>query len=407
MNLIDSAPNKTDAAAKDAEAQSTRLKRVQCLTDLSDGQVEAIRAIPPHDAAKPKPIDERRKAAIFTHAERFDLEQKTVFRKRAVPVTLSSLVRDNNSIVPHDGYGVPMIITRDKDGQVHAFLNACMHKGSKVVEGCDARKAKLMICPYHAWSYATDGRLVGVPREESIIGLDKSQRGLKELACKEAAGIIWVMLDPNAEPDFGGIDDRLVSDFEALDIPRMHVYDRKTFELDANWKLVLEPFLEGYHVTRLHANTVGPMFPDVPNSNELLGLNVRQLQGKVNFSPDGLDQEGENIHKSVTFSYIVFPNMVVITSPYYISVMFIMPRAANRSTVEYIMLTRQEADNDKARELYKKSYDMVLNVFGNEDFRAAQISQTGLSTGALEDVIYTGLEVAIPTYYRVLESHFG
>ncbi len=407
MNLIDTAPGKTTTDSAQTPSDAPQLKRVQCLSDLSDGQVKAIRAIPSHETAKPTPIDERREATIFTADERFQLEQTAVFRKRAVPVTLSALVRDNNSVVPHDGYGVPMIITRDKNGQVHAFLNACMHKGSKVVEGCEARKAKLMICPYHAWSYATDGRLIGVPREESIIGLDKTKRGLRELPSKEAGGIIWVMLDPNAEPDFAGIEDQLIDDFEALDIPRMQVYDRKTFELDANWKLVLEPFLEGYHVTRLHANTVGPMFPDVPNTNELLGLNVRQLQGKANFTPEGLDREGENVHKSVTFSYIVFPNTVVITSPYYISVMFIMPRAANRSTVEYVMLTRQPADNDKAKELYKKSYDMVLNVFGNEDFRAAQISQAGLATGALDDVIYTGLEAAIPTYYRVLESHFA
>ncbi|WP_084399735.1 aromatic ring-hydroxylating oxygenase subunit alpha [Henriciella aquimarina] len=402
MNIIDTGERPTTK-----ESASPKLKRVQCLTDLSEDQIRAIRAIPAHEAAKPEPINERRPAAMFTAAERFELEQKNVFRKRAVPVTLSAMLPEKNSYFPHDGYGVPIVVTRDQNGQVHAFLNACMHKGSKVVEGCEARKGKLMVCPYHAWSFATDGRLIAVPREESIIGLDKSNRGLRELACKEAGGIIWVMLDPAAEPDFGGMDQQLIKDFEALDIPRMEVYGRKTFELEANWKLVLEPFLEGYHVTRLHANTVGPMFPDVPNANEILGLNVRQLQGKVNFTPEGLDVEGENIHKSVTFSYIVFPNLVVITSPYYISAMYIMPKAANRSTVEYIMLTRQEADNEKAKELYSKSYDMVLNVFGNEDFRAAEISQQGLSTGALDDVIYTGLEAAIPAYYRLLESHFS
>jgi len=62
-------------------------------------------------------------------------------------------------------YGVPVILTRDKDGIVHAFLNACKHKGSLLVEDCAVHQSNLLVCPYHAWSYALNGRLVGVPRE--------------------------------------------------------------------------------------------------------------------------------------------------------------------------------------------------------------------------------------------------
>ena len=147
------------------------------------------------------------------------------------------------------------------------------------------------------------------------------------------------------------------------------------------------------------------MFADVPNVTSVLGHNIRQISGKINFTPDCLDIEGENIHKSVTHAYLVFPNTVIVTSPYYISVMFIMPKAAGRSVVDYIMLTRGEADNEKAADVYQRSYEMILNVFGNEDFRAAEISQKGLSSGALEDVIYCGLEETIPLYYEILERY--
>ena len=68
------------------------------------------------------------------------------------------------------------------------------------------------------------------------------------------------------------------------------------------------------------------------------------------------------------------------------------------------MLTRSPDDNEKAKELYKKSYDMVVDVFGNEDFWAAQMSQAGLESGALEEVVYSGLEETIPLYYGILES---
>ena len=244
---------------------------------------------------------------------------------------------------------------------------------------------------------------MAVPREETIANFDKTERGLAELACREAGGIVWVMLDRNAEPDFRGMDDLLAADMEAFDLPRMHVYGRKTFDLAANWKLVQEPFLEGYHVQRLHARSVGPMFADVPNVTDVLGLNIRQISGKVNFTPDCLDIDGENIHKSVTHAYLVFPNTVIVTSPYYISVMFIIPRGPGRTIVDYIMMTRGKPDNEKAEDVYRRSYEMILNVFGGEDFRAAEISHAGLSSGAMTDVVYCGLEETIPLYYDILE----
>jgi hypothetical protein len=97
----------------------------------------------------------------------------------------------------------------------------------------------------------------------------------------------------------------------------------------------------------------------------------------------------------------------VVTSPYYISVMIIMPRSATRSMVDYFMLTRQAPDNPKAESLYARSYELILKVFGTEDFRAAEISQEGLSAGGLDTVIYGGLERAIPDFYQTLEATFA
>ena len=200
------------------------------------------------------------------------------------------------------------------------------------------------------------------------------------------------------------MSDEIAADFTALGIPKAHVYGRRTFHLDANWKLVLEPFLEGYHVQRLHAQSIGKMFADVPNVTDYLGRHIRQISGKANFSPEMLDAPGENIHRTVTHAYLVFPSTVVVTSPHYISVMFLMPRAAGKTTVEYFMLTPSAPDNQKAEDLYARSYELIQKVFGTEDFRAAQISQVGLDSGALQDVVYSGLEGTIIGYYEQLEA---
>ena len=401
MNLVDNVARPTSDPSS-----APKLRRIQTFADLGAGQVEAIRRLPSHEDAVPKVIEASRPTSIFLDQARFDLEQKQIFRRFGVPVTVSALLPTPGSAIAHDGYGVPLLLTRDKQGVARAFLNACMHKGSKLVEDCAPHKTNKIGCPYHAWTYGLDGKLVGVPREETMANFDKSKRGLAELACREAGGFIWVMLDRYATPDFSNVSAQLAEDFDAFDLPDMHVYGRKTFDLAANWKLVQEPFLEGYHVQRLHARSVGPMFADVPSATDVLGdFNIRQISGKADFTPECLEIEGENIHKSVTHAYLVFPSTVIVTSPYYISVMIIMPRGPGRTVVDYIMMTRENGDTEKAADIYKRSFDMILGVFGGEDFRAAEISHAGLLSGALEEVVYCGLEETIPLYYDILERH--
>ncbi len=380
---------------------------VPTLGSLSAGQIAAIRSIPPHEQAHAPAIDARRPVSLFIDPAHYELERRTVFSRAPVPVSLSSALPDPKMFLAVDGYGPPILLSRDAQGVVHAFLNACQHKGSKVVERCDAFKAGRVSCPYHAWTYGLDGALVGIPRQETFPSVDKADHGLAKLACHEAGGFIWVMLDRAATPDFSGVTQELVDDFEALGLPKAHIFDRATHKLDANWKLVIEPFLEGYHVQRLHAASIGGLFADVPNAVHRLGPHIRQISGKANFEPEMLDLPGENIHKTVTHAYLVFPNTIIVTSPYYINVMIIMPNGVNRSTVDYFMLTPGPAGSSKAEDLYRRSFELMQKVFGTEDFRAACISQTGLESGALKEMVYGGLEAQIPIFYETVERYLN
>ena len=395
MNVVDKLEDRKEA-----------LSPAPTLGSLSQSQIDAIREIPAHDEAEIRAIEASRPSSIFVDKERYDQEIENVFRRRPVPVTLTAMMPEPASVMAHDGYGLPILLMRDKNGQMRAFLNACQHKGAKLVEGgCDPQKTGKVVCPYHAWAFGLDGSLIGVPREETYENLDKAKRNLVSLPCMEAGGIVWVILDKDAEPDFSGVHPQIVEDLRSMAFDQLHLYGHKTFDLKANWKLVLEPFLEGYHVQRLHANSIGNMFADVPNVTDVFGDHIRQISGKINFKPEDLDKPGENIHKTVTHAYEIFPNGVLVTSPYYISFMIIMPRAAGESVVEYFFLVRGEATTEKVRELYAKSYDLILKVFGTEDFVAAELCQEGLESGALNEVVYCGLEETIPVYYKNLERY--
>lgn len=379
-------------------------RKVTTLGALNRDLQAAIRRIPAEADAVIEPIGATRPNAIFTGAARYEAEQAGIFRRFPVPVAVSALLPEAGMVVAHDGYGVPLLISRTRSGEIKAFINACQHKGAKLVEDCAVHKQSRMTCPYHAWTYGVDGKLIGVARNEAFVGLDKGQRSLAELPAREWGGIIYVQLD-GCDPDWSQLSEQVAADFASLGIPDAHVYGRKSFDLAANWKVVLEPFLEGYHVQRLHAQSIGNQFPDAPNIVDLFGANVRQISGRIGYVPAMLDEDADaNIHKLVTHAYTAFPNCVVVTSQYYISVMLIMPRGPARSTVDYYMLTPEAASTPKAAEVFERSYRLILDVFGNEDFRAAEISQQGLNAGVPRETVYCGLETNIVRYYDAIEA---
>ena len=387
-----------------AAAAIEQKRHIATLSTLSESQIAAIRAIPPLSSFELPVLTKRRPVSLFTSRERFDLEQERVFRRQPVPITVSALLPEPGSVLTHNGYGLPLLIVRGKDGEIRCFLNACQHKGAKIVEDCKPHKLARLTCPYHSWTYGLDGRLIAIAREDVFEDLDKRTLGLASVPVREFGGLIWAILDRDAEPDFSSLDPTLGEDLDRLLIGQAHVYGRRTFDVKANWKLVMEPFQENYHVRRLHANSIGSMFIDGPGVVTPFGRHQRKIYGKGNFDPALLDDADQSIHKIVTHIYQLFPNGILITSPYYTSLMILMPRAEDRTTVEYFMLTPGPALSEKVEDLFARSYELIQHVFGNEDFRAAEISQEGLSSGALKEVIYGGMEVTIPAYYDRLDA---
>lgn len=387
-----------------ADITTSAAREVTRLSDLTPGQQNAIRKIPAEKDAVCIPLAATRPNEIFTGRDRFELEQSKIFRRFPVPITLSALLPDAGSIVAVEAYGMPLLVSRTRDDEIKVMVNACQHKGSKLIEDCAVHKQGRMTCPYHAWTYGIDGKLIGVARADMFADFDKSQRSLKDLPSRVFGGVVYAQLDGSA-PDYSQLADEIAEDFSALGISKGHVYGRRTFEIKANWKVVLEPFLEGYHVQRLHAASIGNLFVDAPNIVDQFGANIRQVSGRIGYEPAMLDEDaGANVHKLVTHAYTAFPNVVVVTSQYYTSVMILMPRDVDHTTVQYFMLTPGPATTPKAEEVFKRSYDLIIDVFGGEDFRAAEISQAGLSTGTPNEVVYCGLEANIVHYYEALEA---
>jgi phenylpropionate dioxygenase-like ring-hydroxylating dioxygenase large terminal subunit len=166
--------------------------------------------------------------------------------------------------------GVPLVLVRDKDKSVKAFLNSCRHRGTPVCSGTG--KTTSFTCPYHSWVYGTDGRLMAAPGMQDVPNFKLAEYGLTRIRAETWRGFIFINFDDKAGPlkDFlGNVDEHLGSyDFEDMVMTRRIEYDLK-----CNWKAYVENAMEAYHTATVHKSSIGLQICTVVDSKgEWVGL---------------------------------------------------------------------------------------------------------------------------------------
>ncbi|HYI64247.1 MAG TPA: aromatic ring-hydroxylating dioxygenase subunit alpha [Allosphingosinicella sp.] len=343
-------------------------------------------------------------ASVYTDPARFADEKARLFDRLPQVIAPSSLLPEPNMAVAHDGFGMPLLLTRDKKGVAHVFWNVCRHRGTRLIEGEDVQKCPRIVCPYHAWTYTADGALAGMPRPDSFPGLDKADHHLKELPNFEAGGLIWFARE---EADFA--DARaLAPEFDAFGLAGHHLYRRRVHDVASNWKLIMDAFLESYHVQRLHAQTIGKFFTDGVTVGDRIGIHQRSAVGRTDYLAEIDHHDWPALRAVITFAYQLFPATIIIMSPDYVNLMVLMPQAVGRTLVEDFMLIPQAPQTAEEVDHWERSWTLLdEGVFGAEDYRAAALGQNGLASGSIETLTLGTLETGIRHFHDQVEAALG
>jgi phenylpropionate dioxygenase-like ring-hydroxylating dioxygenase large terminal subunit len=299
------------------------------------------------------------------------------------------------SCVPFDAPGLAALLVRGRDGRVRAFANACRHRATRL---CDAPcTVKAITCPYHAWTYDLDGALLHVPHEGAFAPIALRERGLAELPVEERHGLVWLGRDIAAY--LGELD----GDLAELALDRHVSYRTARTIRRCNWKLVIEAFLDGYHIRTLHRDSVYRYFLDAASVCERVGAHVRAVTGRRTLLEAPATIAADDARQYATPSLVLFPATVVIEHPDYVSIVSVQPVAVDACEWRHIMLVPATRADD--REHWDRSWELIEEtVFAREDLWVCEQVQRGLASGSTHELLFGALEHSIAWFHAEIDA---
>ena len=299
--------------------------------------------------------------------------------------------------------GRSILVTRDAQGAVHAFLNICRHRGTQLVDdesGCKHR----FTCPYHAWSYANTGELVSVPHMDTgFPDLDKAQYSLKSLQCEDRFGFIWVIATPDVSFDFDAYYAPIAAEAEGLDLANMAIAHEEKKVHNSNWKILVEGGIESYHFKVAHRKTIGPYFEDNLSSYQMLGDHMRSvlMRSSMHVLRDQpTDQWRLRDHANIIYTF--FPTTQLLVQKDHVVWINSRPVSAGQTELRLATLAPKSR---LAEEAYWQKNHQITSTTLNEDFVIGESIQNGFASGANDVITFGRFEGALPEFNRTIKRH--
>jgi len=329
-----------------------------------------------------------------------------MMRRHPQAVAPASALARNGSWWSGDVLGVPLLVTRDGTGTLHAFLNVCRHRGARVVaagEGCGRER---FACPYHAWTYAADGALVNLPRREGFPELPMETSGLCRLAVAQRAGIVWVIPDAaHADDDVSVRLGAFADELEGFGFADHVGYAPRRRDVGCNWKLMVEGSSEAYHFKVAHRDSIAPLFADNVQIVDESGLHRRMFLVKeaLRSAPEAADVQPRDAGNLL---YYVFPSTMILVQPDHAQVTRIEPTAVDATRIVDFALLPQAPDSERARTHWERNVQLYREAL-DEDYAQMASMQSGLACGANASLRFGRYEFALARFNEQLDAELA
>jgi Rieske 2Fe-2S family protein len=334
----------------------------------------------------------------FTSPAIFAEEVDRIFTRQWLCVGPADRIRERGAYFLEQIGAANIIVMRESAETVRAFHNVCRHRGTRICEATAGRFGETIQCPYHAWTYGLDGRLLATPSSDQLKGFDRADYPLLAIPTAVWEGCIFVNLSADAPP-FETSHAPLIGRFTRFGIPALRVARRIDYDVAANWKLIVENYQECYHCAPIHP-ALTKLSP--PTSGEMDLYEGPFLGGYMVLSPDAetMSMTGRTCGAPVgalpsddvrrIYYYSLFPNTLLSLHHDYVMLHTLFPQAVDRTRVTCEWLFHPDS-LDSAR-FTPEDGIAFWDMTNREDWHICEQSQLGVSSPAYRPGPYSARE---------------
>ena len=321
--------------------------------------------------------------SVYTSEIFLDAELKHIFGKEWVCVGRASTLVQAGDFVTFELANQPLMVIRGSDGTLRAQSNVCLHRMSTLLEGRGNRR--IITCPYHGWSYETDGKLRGAPAMKANEGFCKENYRLPQVRCEVWLGWVLVSLNPDARPvaeHFADAADLI----RPFDMANYTEWFNESFVWNTNWKVLAENFMESYHLPVCHAGTIGGLSkldemicgPSPPH------FNYHTILKEPHFHiacahPGNTRMQGDL--RRTTFLLALYPSLLITLTPGYFWYLSLHPKSVGEVHVTFGGGMSNDFLNDPDVSQLFETLKALLDKVNVEDKGCTERVYKGLCSG--------------------------
>ncbi len=266
----------------------------------------------------------------------------------------------------------PLVLTRDSYGKIHAFYNVCRHRAGAVANGAGHRKT--LQCMYHGWTYGLDGKLLNTPEFEGVECFDRNEFGLKPVRVDTWGPFIFVCLDDQT-PDLHEVLAKIIPETVHMQIEKMGFYKRVDYEINCNWKVYVDNYLEGYHIPIAHPG----LFKEIDYNQYLVEPEryYSKQYAPIRAKDESLYRRNlEDGAPAQALYYWLFPNLMLNIYPDNVQINIVLPLGPERTVTIFEWYLR-DVNRPGVAEDFAKSFAFSDSV-QQEDIELCETVQRRL-----------------------------